>query len=271
VDKRYPDPQTGRERIKYHEIAIRVNPGPEAIRSGRAQVAEIGKEAKRDGLVAVATRRGLRTFESEFFAQGRSRNNIFAQLPEVEQWVFTGKVGSVSAPVPTQTAWYYYQILDRRKAGLRPLESVQEQARHSLIRSLATAKAEAAATQARAAILAGMKEEDAARRFRGAPGRAEGVTRNGFIPAVGQDPRTVGTLYAMVPQTWSPVLTGPLGAIIGYVEGRTTPSEAEFQTQAPTLRQNLLNERRQVTFTEWMQELRRKAKIVDYRENYFEA
>jgi len=271
VDKRYPDPQTGRERMKYHEIAIRVAPGPEALRSARDQVAEIVKEAKGSGLAAVATKRGLRTFDSEYFAEGQSRNQVLEQFPEVELWAFSARVGAISQPVPTNAGWYLYQLLDRRKAGTRPLDAVQQDAKLALIRSLKTVKAEAAAEQARAAVLAGTSDADAAKRFRGVAGAAPGVTRNGFIPTVGRDPRSVGTLFVLPTGAWGPVLTGPMGALVAYIETRTTPSEEEFQKQATTLRQSLLNERRQVVFFEWMQELRRKATVVDFRENYFDA
>jgi parvulin-like peptidyl-prolyl isomerase len=197
VDKWIPDPATGRKRIKYHEIAMRVNPGTEALRVARAQVAEVRKQAEREGLAGVAARRGLRTFASDYFAKGQAHNSVFDQFPEVEIWVFSGKIGSISNPVPTQLGWYLYQILDRRKPGLRPLEEVKDQARLALIRSLETAKAEAAAAQARAAVLGGMKEEAAAKQFRGIAGVSPGVTRNGFVSGMGQEPRAVGTLFTL--------------------------------------------------------------------------
>jgi parvulin-like peptidyl-prolyl isomerase len=271
VDKRFPDPSTGRERIHYHEIAVRVNPGAEAIHKERTQAIDAVKEAKKDGVAAVATRLGFRTFQSDYFARGQSRNSVFDAFPEVEAWIFEAKVGSISSPIPTESGWYVYQILDRRAAGLRPLAEVKDEARLALIASLETAKAEAAATQARAAVLGGMSDADAAKKFRGVAGAAGGVTRNGYVNGIGREPRAVGMLFTMTPQSWSPVLTGNSGAFIAYIDSHTPPSEADFQNQAPKLRQSLLNERRQVVFTEWMQELRGKAKIVDYRENYFEA
>ncbi len=271
VDRRYPDETTRRERIKYHEIAVRVLPGTESIRAAREQVAQIQKEAKRQGLSPVATRRGLRTFESAFFAQGRSQTAVFQQFPEVELWCFRAKVGDVSRPVPAEAGWYLYEILDRRNAGKRTLDAVREAAKIALIRSLKTAKAEEAAAQAWASILAGMPEEEAARRHGGRFIVAEAVKQNGIIQGFGQDPRSVGRLFTLPVGTWSPVLTGPQGVLAAYVESHTTPTEEEFQQQAATIRQNLLYERRQVTLVEWMREMRLRAKIDDYRENYFEA
>ena len=272
VDNRHPDKTTGRERIKYHEIAIRVQPGPEAIRAAREMVTSYTKEAKRSGVAAVATKHGLRTFQSDYFSEGQSGNSLFERFPDIELWCFQAKVGSISRPLPSEVGWYVYQILDQRKAGLRPLESVEHEARLALIHSLKTAKAEEAAKQARAAILAGMSVGDAAKRFRAVQsGEAKAVTRNGYIASLGREPKSVGTLFALPAKTWSPVLTSQASVLFAFIDAHAAPTEEEFQKEEATLRQNMLNERRQVAFVEWMQDVRRRAKIVDYRENFFEV
>ena len=271
VDNRRPDKATGRERIKYHEIAIRVMPGPEAIRAARDMVTEYTKEAKRSGVAAVATRHGLRTFQSDWFSEGQSHNSLFEKFPDVEQWCFKGKVGDVSRALPSEIGWYIYQILDQRKAGLRPLETAERDAKLALMISLRAARAEEAAKQARAAILAGTSVDDAAKRYRASShGEAKDVTRNGYISSFGRDPKVVGMLMALPAKTWSPVLNNHATVLFAYVDAHKTPTETEFQQQEGTLRLQLLNERRQVAFIEWMQDVRRRAKIVDYRENYFE-
>lgn len=272
VDRRYPDPQTGRERIKYHEIAVRVRPGAEAIRVAREQIDDIVKEAKRSGLAAVATKRGLRTFESAYFAQGRSNNSLFEQFPEAETRLFHEKEGSISRPLPSEAGWYLYQILDRREAGLRSLEDMEREAKVALMRSLRGAKAEEAAQRALAAIRGGATPEAAAAQLGGITGELPGVTRNGVLGQLGRDPRAAGTLMTVPVGSWSPILGGTSGPVFtAQVMGHVVPTEEQFQQQAASIRQNLLNERRQVAFFEWMQDVRRKAKIEDYREDYFEV
>ncbi len=272
VDARYPDKETGRERLKYHEIATRVQPGAEAIQAARKLVNEYAKEAKSSGVGMVATRHGLRTFESDFFSEGTSGNDIFKRFPELEAWCFSADVGAISKPIPTESGWYLYQIRDKRKAGVRPLESMAREVKMALILSLRTAKAEEAAKEARAAIVAGMKEDAAAKQFHGRAGESKAVTRNGYVSGFTErEPKAVGTLFGAPTATWSPVLTGKNIVFFAYIEKHVTPTEEEYQQQAATIRQNLLQERRQVAFVEWIQDLRRRAKIVDYRENFFEV
>lgn len=270
VNSRGVDPKTNRDMIHYNEIVFRVLPGSNALRASRDAAKEFVKEASKSDLTATATKRGYRTVTSEWFAQGKSQNDVFTRFPDLETWVFTAKPGSVSRPIPSETGWYVYQIMDRRKAGVRPLEQVSAEAKQALIRSLQLQRATAAAEQARAAIASGMKEADAEKQFGGVPGRAEGVTRNGFIGSIGQDARMVGRLMTLPAGEWTPVLTGKPGAVLFKIESHSLPSEEEFQKMAPQIRESLMGERRQVLFVEWMESLRRGAKLKDYRENFFD-
>lgn len=271
VDRRYPDPVTGRERIKYHEIAVRVQPGSDAIRAIRGQLTDIMKEAKSQGLGAVATKRGLRTFQSQYFAEGMSQNDIFQRFPEIEQWCFNARVNSVSHPIPAEAGWYLYQILDRREPGLRSFQQVQAEAKESLVRSMKEKNAQEVAKQALAAVQSGAKPEDVAKQYHGYYDTAVDITRNGAMGRLGIDPKAVGQLLNVPDQSWSPVITGQMVVFIAHIDSHVKPTEEQYESQKVAIRQSLMNERRRVVFDEWMQQIRRTAKIEDYREEYFEA
>ncbi len=272
VEKRYVDPKTKRERIKYREIAVRVEPGANAVRATRELVGKAEKDAKKSGLDPVATKMGLRSFTSEWFAYGQSGNEVLQRFPEVENWMFRSKPGDVSSGVPTENGHFIFQIADKRSNGTRPLNRMQAEAKAKLIRSLQMQRAKEAADQARAMLAAGAKETEVAARLHGKVVNGEGVTRNGFIPGVGQrEPRVVGALFAMTPNAWSPPQVGDGGVFVTLVEGHKLPTEEEYKKQEQQVRESLLSERRQVLFVEWMQDLRRHAKIKDFRSQYFET
>jgi hypothetical protein len=272
VEKRVTDPASKRERIKYREIAIRVEPGQGAVSASRAMVEKIEKEAKRSGVNAAATKAGLRTMQSEWFARGMSGNDILQRFPEVETWMFKAKAGDLSAPVPTEQGWFLYQIVDTRKEGQRPLSSVPVEAKMLLINSLRLERAKEAASQARAALLAGADPAQIAARFRARDLSAEGVTRNGYLAPIGsREAKVIGALLAQPLNSWSPVLRGIANVYIFRVLSHQVPTEEEFRKQEAQIRDQLLNERRQVLYVEWVQALRQKAKIKDFRTQYFEA
>src|SRR6185503_3319131 len=131
--------------------------------------------------------------------------------------------------------------------------------------------ATAAATQARAAITPGSNILEVGQRFGGVQGIATEVTRNGYLGGLGNEGKIVGGLFATPAETWSKPLVGTWSVVLGFVLEHAKPSEEEYQKLAPQIRNDLLNERRQTRFTEWLQAVRSKAKIEDFRDNFFEA
>ena len=271
LDKRWTDPKTKQVMVHYHEIAFRVEPSAETVREIRKSVQAVVADARKSGLAKAAARAGIPTSDSPYFREGNSGNDTFKAFPEMERWAFSAKVGSVSHPIPTEVGWYLYEISDRQPEGLRTLAQARIFARERLIHSLQVAGATDAATQARAAILGGMNEAAAARKFHGIVATTPDVTRDGLLGNVGSEGKIVGGLFGTPQGAWSQPLTGDNVAIVGYIMERTSAGEDDFRKQAAEIRNTLLNERRQALFTEWMLALRRKAKIEDYRENYFEA
>lgn len=272
VEKRSMDPIAKRERIKYREIAVRVEPGANAVRAVRELASKAEKDAKKGTMEAVATRLGVRTFTSEYFAYGQSGNDVLQRFPEIETWMFRSKAGDVSSAVPTENGYFIFQVVDHREAGVRPLNRVEAEAKAKLVRSLRMERAKEAANQARAALAQGATTAQVAAQLRGRVADAADVTRNGYLPSVGgREPRVVGALFALPAGSWSPPLVGENGVYVGMVEAHTAPTEEEFRKQEGQVRDALLNERRQLLFVEWMQDLRRHAKIKDFREQYFEV
>jgi hypothetical protein len=133
-------------------------------------------------------------------------------------------------------------------------------------------RAKEAADQARAAVLSGVKDTDAAARFHGRAVDADAVTRNGFIPGMNErEPRVVGALFVSPLNGWTAPLVGTDAVIVAMVQAHQTPTEEDFRKQEPQVREALLGERRQLLYIEWMQDLRRRAKVKDFREQYFEV
>lgn len=273
VEKRYMDPTTKRERVKYREIAVRVEPGTEAVRASRDLAVRAQKDAKKSGIEPVATRLGQQTYTSEYFAFGQSQNDVLQRFPEIETWMFRSKPGDVSSIVPTENGYFIFQVADHRQAGLRPLNRIEAEVKARVIRSLRLQRAKEAADQARAALASGATPAEVAARLRGRVVDGDGITRNGYIPLAGvREPRVIGALFAMpAGGGWTNPLVGAEGVYLAQVETHTTPTEDDFRKQESQVRDALLNERRQLLFMEWMADLRRQAKIKDYRDQFFET
>jgi parvulin-like peptidyl-prolyl isomerase len=271
LDRRWMDPKTKQMMVHYHEIAFRVQPGADAIREQRKAAQDLVADARKQGLAKAALRGGFATVDAPFFREGKSNNEVLKRFPDVETWAFTAKPGSISHPIPTENGWYIFEILERQPAGLRSLMTAREFARERLVASLQLARAGDAATQARAALAAGATDLQVAHQFHGVVDIATSVTRNGYFGNLGAEPKMVGGIYATPQGVWSKPLLGDRSAAIGYIVERIRPSEDDYKTQASQIRDSILNDRRQKLFEDWLQAVRKKAKVEDFRENYFEA
>ncbi len=272
VLKRDVNAATKQEQIQYRDILMNVTPGPNAVRAIRELTGKARKEAEREGFAPVATRHGFRTYDSQWFAMGQSGNSILERFPDVESWMFQARIGSISRPVPSENGWFLYKVLERRDEGVRPFDKIRSDVKLALIRSMRLDRARQAALEARTMVTAGSAEAQAASAHHGRPFVADAVTRNGFFATIGvREPRVIGSLFPMAATTWSQPMTGEAGVYLAFIESRTTPTEEEFRGKEQQIREALLNERRQALYTEWMQDVRRRAKIKDYRENYFDA
>ena len=271
LDKQFADPKSGQMWVHYHEIAFRVEPGSESIRDARKKVQDLLTDARKHGIAKAATRAGYPTSQTPFFREGNSKNDVFKRFPEVERWAFTAKVGSVSNPIPTENGWYLYEIADRQPSGLRPLTTARVFARERLLYSLQLARASDAAKEAAARIAGGAKDLGALKGLRGVEGIATDMTRNGYMGNLGLEPEIVGALFSTPTGTWSRALTGNRVAIVGFVMEHQQPKQEDYKTQAAQIRNTILNSRRQERFQEWLESARKRAKIEDFRENYFEV
>ena len=272
LDKRDEDPATKRPRVRYSEIAMDINPGPNAVRAIRELTVKARKEAEREGFGPVATRYQFRTFDSMWFGMGQSGNQMLERFPEVESWMFQDKIGAISRPVPSENGWFLYKIVDRRDEGVRPFDKIKADVKVALIRSMRLDRAREAAAKARGELAAGGADAAVAQANHGRAVVADAVTRSGFISSIGaREARVVGALFAGPTGAWSQPLTGEAGVYVALVESHPVPTEEDFRSKEQQIRESLLNERRQLLYTEWMLDVRRKAKIKDYRESYFDA
>jgi hypothetical protein len=62
-----------------------------------------------------------------------------------------------------------------------------------------------------------------------------------------------------------------MAVFIAHIESHVRPTEEQYEQQKVAIPAGPHDERRRVVFQEWMEQIRREAKIEDFREDYFEA
>jgi parvulin-like peptidyl-prolyl isomerase len=94
------------------------------------------------------------------------------------------------------------------------------------------------------------------------------VTRFDFIPGVGREAVITGAAFALPPGRLSPALETERSIYAIRVEERTPPDETRYASEREQLKDQLLNQKRQDAVSAWLESLRGRAKIEDFREDF---
>ena len=86
---------------------------------------------------------------------------------------------------------------------------------------------------------------------------------------VGRDYAFIGTALALNPGDLSKPFEGARGYYIMKLTSKTPFDTLKFSNERKTLRDQLLQEKQNRLFSEWLTALREKAEIEDYRDRFF--
>jgi parvulin-like peptidyl-prolyl isomerase len=185
---------------------------------------------------------------------------------ELREWMESASPGDVT-PVYESTIGYHVWRLDRRGPGEDPdFAAIQSRLRLDLSREhgrdLARRRADEAWARLRAgATLESVAAGDSLARFDStAP-----FARQAVIPTIGRVPEIVGAAFAMeIGEIAGPFATEDGTTYIIRLEARDAPV-ADAAEAAVSLKRSLLQVKREAIVTDFMADLRAKAKIRDWR------
>ncbi len=256
--------EDGVEKIRYRQILLLVSAGSETLAEIHSRVLDLAGKAAKTSLEQAAKESGLETRETSFF----TRDGISPILPQdaaVREFPFKNKVGAVGKPVETQRGWVVFQVAEKRPSSLPGFEEALQSVKLAVTRArqddLAGRKLETVASM----ISRGANLEQAAA---AASLKVDKVTEVGIYEvgsAVGKEPAMIGAALALARGQTSSVIKGGEGFFILRLDSRTAFDEQLFQSQKQQLRAQLLQQKRMIAASIWMEQLRGSAKIEDYR------
>jgi peptidyl-prolyl cis-trans isomerase D len=251
------------EQVRARHVLIRVAPGEGA----EAAAAEAAARAKAEK--AAARVRGGEAFEkvaAELSEDPGSKDRggdlgSFPRgrmVPAFEEAAFSLAPGTVSDPVQSSYGFHVIRVDEKKPAKLVPFEEAQRAVARDL---LADEKAAAAATELADKLLAAVKEGrplvDAARERSLAIERPEPVRRraDGAVPGLGAAPEALTALFALPdegPQTLARVYDVGGKKVLFERLQITRPTDAELDAQLAAARDQLLEERRALLQSAWV-------------------
>ena len=186
-------------------------------------------------------------------------------IPGIADFALHNPPGSVSRVYATNSAWYLVEIADVEPAGVPAWTTIKDRIRADVLRERRFQAAKAEADRLRGRIKMGSDLETAAAADSLEVTGPVQVTRLGGIPGLGRDPEVIAAAFALPVGRTSDPIRGERGWVILRVDEHPELDWAQFEKQKETLRRTLLNLKQNEIYASWLQDLRAKAKIEDYR------
>ncbi len=221
-----------------------------------------------DYFYELAEEEGLTVNETPFFQEGEFVPGIGLSA-QINFYAFYEKKDWVSSPMTAGENIVIFQISEIQKPYIQSLDEVSSSIQRILEDQKRREKAKEDAQQVWEKINDGVPFDEAGEEA-GLEVKITGLfTLESSVATVGRDPRFSGTAFQLQTGEVSPPFEGNRGIYIIKVIERTVISETLFENEKETLKQSLLQEKQQIAYTAWYNDLKEKAQIEDFRNQYF--
>lgn len=199
----------------------------------------------------VAGERGLTLQDAEFFLRDEPISGL-GPAPEITGRVFEMAEGDVSETTRVARGWVFFTLTGIQAPYVPALDEVRDQVREDVTRERAEALAKERAT-AIAATLKDASDFTAAAKREGLEVTAtELITRGSALPEIGASPALDEAAFALPVGGVSDPVAIPSGTAIVRVAEREEVTPEQIEAGRDTLRQELIEERRDLFFSAYM-------------------
>jgi parvulin-like peptidyl-prolyl isomerase len=249
---------------KLRDLKFDVNVSNQTRNLLRRKAADFRTQLAEGGSIdSLAARMKLQVFESGAIEKNQPAGGTI----QLTNFAFNANQGEASDVIQLQDgSLLVAQVTKVRKAGTMDFTD----ARQAIIDKLRTRKKlellKPRAEKMRAALASG----DSLSAVRTVEPSAEvtpfaDVARSAPVPGVGFDYPLTSAIFATQQGEISGLIRGERGYYIVRVDRLTQPTDQEFLAERAKFTQDLITQRRQQKYQEWLRKSREKAQIEDYR------
>lgn len=265
--------------VKARHILMKLRASAETLADLEDTSSEMLEQAKLDGLSAAAESAGVEIAVTAPFADGRFIPRIGNVRPAVA-FAFENEVGTVFGPFTTPEAYYVFEIAEKSPQSLPSYDELAEEveasgmdhpAKTALIYERQKDRASTLAAGLADAVASGATLDDAAAGHKQQVRSTDLFSRKDYVPAIGRTNEFIGASFGLNPgQTSGVVMTeDPMKYYIIRVEEKVAAGQQLFAEERDNLRAQMTQNKSMELFAAWLDGLRNRAKIDDYRDMYF--
>lgn len=260
--------ENGEDKIKASHILLKVNPSEETRESIKSEAEYFSESARKKGFTQVAQEESLEVSQTSSFQKGDFISGLIDANQQAQEFAFKNKVGEISDPVETNRAFYVFHLLEKLPPGTRPYEQVKDvlvnDVRDEKKKQLAFQKAQE--IQKEALKINDLKK--AARKYEHEVKSTGEFSRDSYIPQF--TPEVIGAAFALTPEhKISPPIKTDKGAYVLDLISKSNIDTTVFAQVEDSLKTEITKQRRIETFQLWYAQLKEKADIKNYLNEYY--
>lgn len=226
--------------------------------------------AKENSFESEAELMGYDVVETQSFADGAGFIPGLGASSALVRFTFDNSVGDISDVYRVPAGYVVAKISDATKAGFKSFEELNQQLTAAVKRQKKLDKSKEIAQEVHQKIkddgtLTNAPKVNPAVTF----DVVSSFTPKGNIPGIGRDNAFIAYCMEGPIKEISEPIVGNRGSFLIRLASRTDFDEKAFETQKKTIRDNLIQQKRQQFFAEWIQKVREDADIIDNRHVFY--
>ncbi|MCJ7498168.1 MAG: peptidylprolyl isomerase [candidate division Zixibacteria bacterium] len=258
----------GEEEFHASHILLKIEPSEETLTEIKNKIDEFVLTARKVGFDIAASDEKLPFKESGLFVKGSFIPKL-GLSEEVNQFVFENKPGKISDPIESQFLYYVVQIKERKPAGIPSLSEAELLVKDELLKQKLGELAYQKGMRIYEEIRKGKDFKKMAEESKEKVMDSGEFTRNSFVPGIGQDPEFIGSAFALSTNQISPPVKTDQGTYILQLFSKSAVNDSTFKIQGDSLTIQLLRKKQSDFYTQWFENLKKSAKIEDFRNQYY--
>jgi parvulin-like peptidyl-prolyl isomerase len=262
---------TGKDKreVKILDLGLKVKASSQTMDVAFQQAQDFSVLAKDEGFEKAAENSKLKVQETPDFTKTGSIPGIGLN-DAITSFAFSNKIGAIADPIYVRNGVIIIKVSNIREEGIRPLEEVKSSVRALAVREKKLAKIRPEVDSFYTKLTSSSDIIAAAQSNPNLTAQITGPFKPADGPAsVGRDLKFIGTALALKSGEVSKPFEGKLGYYILKLLSKTEIDSTRYNVERESLRNQLLQEKRQRELSDWQTALHEKADIVDNRDKYF--
>ncbi len=259
-----------KEQFRLSHILLIPKVSEQGLKELKQQVNDFAREAKSSSLQKAAEKFKVVPVQTGWFSKGGYIQGLGKNEP-AQQFAFQAKAGQVSDIIETPNGFYILQLKEYMPAGpaalneIRPQLALEYKRINALQRCLDDAKKLFQSIQkgenlTQAAKVAGQTVNSTGKFKASEP----------MIPQAGNQPEFVeAALNLSKPAQISPPVQSSTAVFILELVSRESPPDSQYVAVQDSLYRMSLGQKQNEVYSQWYSQLRSRAEIRDYRNEYF--